>query len=266
MASKTRKSRDLSLSQRIEIVKLLEEKKLSQVELAKRFDCSQSTISKIAKNKPAILREAEEYRVGDRKHKRSGKDEDIEKALYTCFVDARSRDPPITNTVLEEKATHFATLLNKQDFKATNGWLCRWKARNGIKFKKSHGEKKDANICAAETWSTTNFLKNTPLATCTTLMRRESITTLCQMELSPFLLTSLVGARGRRNVQLPYAHSSNAWMTGTIFRRWHVEFNKDMVKEDRRIALLVDNCSAHPKDTIFHIYSSSHVTWESLGL
>ena len=134
MASKTRKRRDLSLSQRIEIVKLLEEKKLSEVELAKRFDCSQSTVSKIATNKPAILREAEENRVGDRKRKRSGKDEDVEKALYTWFVDARSRDAPITSAVVEEKATHFATLLNKQDFKVTNGWLCRWKARNGIKF------------------------------------------------------------------------------------------------------------------------------------
>ena len=60
----------------------LEEKKLSQVELAKRFDCSQSTISKIAKNKPAILCEAKEKRVGDRKRKRSGKDEDVEKALF----------------------------------------------------------------------------------------------------------------------------------------------------------------------------------------
>ena len=55
MASKMCKRRDLSLSQWTEIVKLLKEKKLSQVELAKCFDCSQSTISKIAKNKPAIL-------------------------------------------------------------------------------------------------------------------------------------------------------------------------------------------------------------------
>ena len=60
---------------------------------------------------------------GDHKHKRSGKDEDVEKALYTWFVDARSQDAPITSAVLEEKATHFATLLNKQDLKATNGWL-----------------------------------------------------------------------------------------------------------------------------------------------
>ena len=62
--------------------------------------------------------------------------------------------------------------------------------------------------------------------------------------------------KGIPQLPTPYAHSSNAWMTGTIFRKWLVEFNKDMVKEDRHIALLVDNCSAHPKDSCENL---SHV-------
>ena len=64
----------------------------------------------------------------------------MDAALYTWFVDARTRDTPITSAVLEEKANHFATALNK-DFKAMNGWLCHSKVRHGIKFKKAHGEK-----------------------------------------------------------------------------------------------------------------------------
>ena len=72
----------------------------------------------------------------------------MEAALYKWFVDARARDAPVTSAVLEEKANHLAPLLGNRDFKATNGWMCRWKSRNGIKFKKAHGEKKDADINA----------------------------------------------------------------------------------------------------------------------
>lgn len=56
---------------------------------------------------------------------------------------------------MEDKANHFADLLDKPEFKVTNGWLCRWKSRHGIKFKKAHGEKKDVDTDAAEQWSST---------------------------------------------------------------------------------------------------------------
>ena len=72
--------------------------------------------------------------MGSRKRKRSGKDDEVDAALYTWFVDAWARDAPITSAVLEEKANHFAVLLNKPEFRCTNGWLCRWKIRHGIKF------------------------------------------------------------------------------------------------------------------------------------
>ena len=39
------------------------------------------------------------------------------------------------------------------------------------------------------------------------------------------------------------------WMTSTIFVKWLINLNRDMVKQDRHIALLIDNCFAHPKDS-----------------
>ena len=101
------------------------------------------------KTKETVMREVKENMVSTRKRKRGGKAEDVEAALYKWFVNARPRDAPVTSAMLEEKANHLATLLGNRDFKATNGWLCRWKSRNkinGIKFKKAHGGKKDANI------------------------------------------------------------------------------------------------------------------------
>ena len=54
--------------------------------------------------------------------------------------------------------------------------------------------------------------------------------------------------RGVPTLPTPYTSSSNAWMTSSIFCKWLIDLNRDMVKQDRHIALLVDNCSAHPKD------------------
>lgn len=68
------------------------------------------------------------------------------------FKDARARDIPITGPLLEEKARDLATHLDVPDFNPSNGWLCRWKTRNSISFKRLHGEKKDADSPAADHW------------------------------------------------------------------------------------------------------------------
>ena len=49
-----------------------------------------------------------------------------------------------------EKAGQLANGLGVANFKATNGWLERWKTRNGIQFKKQDGEKQDADDFGAE--------------------------------------------------------------------------------------------------------------------
>ncbi|CAI8046115.1 Tigger transposable element-derived protein 3 [Geodia barretti] len=124
MATSKRHRTDLTLGQKLEIVSVMERERPSQAELTKRFK------SKIAKSKDAILKEAEKNKFATRKQKRASKDDDVDAALYTWFVDAKARDAP---AILEEKANHFASVLEK-DFKATNGWLCRWKTRHGIKI------------------------------------------------------------------------------------------------------------------------------------
>ena len=106
---------------------------MSQTGLSRQFSCSQSTISKILSRKDALIQEAAENSVGDRKRRRTGKADDVEKALYTTwFTDARAREAPITTLILE-KAMQFASAMSKPNFKVTTGWLCRWKARHGKK-------------------------------------------------------------------------------------------------------------------------------------
>ena len=144
-----RKRKDLSLSQKLQIIQLASEK-VSQTEISRQFGCSQSTVSKILSQKEELKHDAAENKMKDRKRKRTGKADDVEKALYTWFADARARDAPVTTVILEEKARQFATALDKPDFKVSNGWLCRWKTRNGIRYKKAHGEKNDADYESAQ--------------------------------------------------------------------------------------------------------------------
>ena len=150
MANK-RKRNELSLADKFEAVKLLD-KKLWQVEIAKRLDCSQPAISKIAKNKEAIRADFLANGNPDRIRHRSGKAADVEGALTEWFKHARARDIPLSGPILAEKAKDLAKHLNYDDFNPSVGWLARWKQRNNIAFKRMHGEKKDADTGAAEHW------------------------------------------------------------------------------------------------------------------
>ena len=66
MTSCKRKRTDLSRSQKLKIVQLSLEK-VSQTHLAQKFGCSQSTISKILRQKDEIRQDATENKVKDRK-------------------------------------------------------------------------------------------------------------------------------------------------------------------------------------------------------
>ena len=170
-----------------------------------------------------------------------------------------------------------------KDFNPTNGWITRWKAREGIAFKRAHGEKNDANSPAAEDWVTKvlpDILKDyapkdifnadetgiyfKALPDGTLCFRSEEISgskknkerltvmVAANMDGSEKLPLLVVGKskspRCFRGISLPvaYNNSKNAWMTSAIFQTWLIDLNKRM-KKGRRILLIVDNCSAHPK-------------------
>ena len=51
-----------------------------------------------------------------------------------------------------------------------------------------------------------------------------------------------------RNANIPLKYTSNkkAWMTAEIFTSYIREVDRRMMRENRKIAILLDNCSAHP--------------------
>ena len=76
----------------------------------------------------------------------------MDHALYNWFVSALATNIPISGEVLRIKAEKFALELSIDDFKATDGFIDRWKKRYGIVYKKTHGEKLDADEVNATQW------------------------------------------------------------------------------------------------------------------
>ena len=76
---------------------------------------------------------------------RTAQHEDIDNALLEWFRKARSKSIPITGPMLQEKATKIAEVLKipPEMFKASNGWLDRFKNTYGIKAKVISGESGD---------------------------------------------------------------------------------------------------------------------------
>ena len=67
-----------------------------------------------------------------RKRHRSAHHSDMEKALFLWFSQTRANNISVTDDILREKAKKFGEELGITDFKFSNGWLCRFKARHAV--------------------------------------------------------------------------------------------------------------------------------------
>lgn len=280
-----RKRTDLTLATKYEIVKLLDQK-VSQSEIGRRYGLVQSTISTISKNRSKIKENYESSGNSERKRHRSGKNAQLDDALKEWFQTARQRDIPISGPILQEKAINFAERMNVSDFNASKGWLSRFKTRENIGFKKLHGEKKDADKDAADRWITDVLPELTreysaddiynadetgiyyrAIPDSTHVFKNEiaSGSKKCKDRITALVCANMSGGDKRRlliigkskdprcfrgkSLPITYRANKNSWMTGEIFTEWIRDFNCEMCRKKRKVLLLVDNCTAHLKNS-----------------
>ena len=83
--------------------------------------------------------------------------EDLDKAVYTWFHNTRANNVPASGVVLKEKALQFAKSLYLDDFRASDGWLDRWKSRHNVTSREASGEEKSCTPEMTASWKETHL-------------------------------------------------------------------------------------------------------------
>ena len=76
----------------------------------------------------------------------------MDAALLQQFTQARNNGVPVSGPLLLAKADLLAAALGDSSFKATGGFIDRWKAHHGITFKKICGEERTVSLEVTENW------------------------------------------------------------------------------------------------------------------
>ena len=92
-----------------------------------------------------------------RRRLRTGAHEALDAAVFKWFFNMRIQNVPLSGGIIQEKASIYAKELNIENFRASDGWLRRWKERRNITFKTISGE---SNSVTSETvigWKETSL-------------------------------------------------------------------------------------------------------------
>lgn len=282
----TKKRRVLTLEEKYKLVKAIFNGEKHTV-VAKRFDppLSQSTISTIMKKKDDINSAFDGGLYKDKQKKmKQSTFPDLNKALSEWFHKVRARNIPVSGPLLQEKAQYFAEQLGHENFKASNGFLGKFKERHGITGQAVCGEEKNIDPGIVETWSErlpdicrgyskkdrfnadeTGFMwKATPTQTlnsrgekCTGGKKskdRVTVLVACNQDGTEKLPLLVIGKypkpRCFRHINInllpvTYESQTKAWMNSARFEKWVRQIDRQMRVANHHILLFIDNCSSH---------------------
>ncbi|XP_064647061.1 tigger transposable element-derived protein 6-like [Lineus longissimus] len=278
--------RELQLKDKIKLIKAKDSEGKSCRQLAEMFDIGKTQVSTVLKRKAEYLDAYEENAPTERKRLNvSSELQDVDDLTWKWFQQARSHSLPVSGPMIQEIARQIALGLDKKDFKASNGWLEKWKTRHNINQVTICGESESVDDNMVDEWKkklpelvagydpkdifnmdeTGLFYCALP---CKTLRVRgdeckggkkskDRITaSLCVNLEGDFEQTLIIGKSAnprcfrnlsKRHLPIAWEHNKKAWMTGEIFGRWVKSFNTRMRLQGRHVLLFIDNAPSHPK-------------------
>uniref|UniRef100_H3B1Y1 HTH CENPB-type domain-containing protein n=1 Tax=Latimeria chalumnae TaxID=7897 RepID=H3B1Y1_LATCH len=250
-----------------------------------KFNVPRTTLNSWLENKDQIVDviDADTFSV-NQKQMWTSTHSDIENCLLAWLCQARAQSILVSNPILTEKANQFAAQLGVENFECTNGWLERFKARHGVPSLLVCGEANSAPQLLINEWKSTTLvailaqyepqdiynadetglLPNRTLAfrgeKCSSgkqTKQRFTILLAANNDGSDKRKLLVIGKsakpcfNGIQINRLPVQYTANkkAWMVSTIFEEYVHTLDRDMVRQKRKVVLIVDNCPAHPRIT-----------------
>lgn len=127
----------LTLKNKIDIIKCYDAKKQSICDLATQFKVGKTQIGTIIKTRVDLLRKwCDENLNGEiKKNFIKGKGFEIDHVCYEWFCQVCAKNLPISGTLIQQKAVEIAEDLGETNFKASNGWLEKFRIRHNIVYK-----------------------------------------------------------------------------------------------------------------------------------
>ena len=296
MTSTPNKRKNISLEEKYEIIKD-KQKGMSVKDLAEKYNYGASTICTITKaeNAKKVLDALQSGEIASAK-KRMRKLEypDIDEAMDKWY----DKTINTTNTIVDgpsmkRQAEKFATMLGHTDFKASDGWLSKFKHRHNIGFKTVVGEAGFVSEIIVQDWNRrligiidgfsiddiynadesgllykaqatkTMQYKNMPANSVKKNKERLSILFASNWsgthKLKPVVIGKFENPRCFKNVNkanlgVYYRANKKAWMDEKIFREWLYKFDAQMRAENRKILLFLDNFSGHSTNKVISFF------------
>lgn len=277
----------LSLEEKIAVIDEHDKTKKSQRQLAEQFHVGKTQILNILRDREAIYKSWRENGCNSQQKKEiktvAG---EIDSILYEWFCAVRNKKIPVTGPMLQEKALEVAQTLgySEEDFKASNGWLEKFKNCHDITGKTICGESASVPIETAEHWknklatlcagySDENILNldETGLFYCTlprkTLSLKKSkcfgvkiskkrITVMLCVNMNgefekPLIIGKSLQPRCFKGfklerMQMEWRANKKAWMDTGIMTEFLEKLNRKMKRAGRKVLLFLDNATPHP--------------------
>lgn len=277
-----RKISSKTLKDKYEALKKIE-RGIPKKDVAAQYKVPRNTLSTWVKNKEKIVKAFEGGNNPSTQKLKSSGHENLDQATYKWFVKMREEGLPISGPVIKEKAAKYAVELGIDDFKASNGWFDRWKGRHEIVFKTVSGEAQSCTKEMTASWEESTLptiLSNYELrdiynadefglfykALPDKSLHLKSENCVggkhSKVRLTGLAAGNAVGEKlpmlvigkskkprcfsGVRNLPCLYKSQKKSWMDSALFEEWVRGQDRKFECEGRKIALIVDNCPAHP--------------------
>ncbi|XP_015790891.1 tigger transposable element-derived protein 6-like [Tetranychus urticae] len=271
--------RNLTIRERVNVISDRENNNSNINELCSKYNVSRWTINRVLGNREP-LKEAHEN--GQSKRTRLEKRielKDFDGQILEWVRDCSDKGIPMSGTMIIE----FAKTLN-DNFNGTWSWFYRFKERTKLKLGVKNGERLSVDKSLVDNWRKINipriminwqspfiyncdetalFWRQTPVKTyfipktdhIGDKLFRERITILFCINRAGDKMAPLIINRSAKprcfftncfdGLNIEYKQQHNAWMDRNIFTQWLKDLHDQLIIENKKVILLLDNFTGH---------------------